>query len=404
MLTFLHTADWHLGQNFHGHDRQAEHRAFLDWLLSIIDEEDIDALLIAGDIFDVVNPSIEAQRLLFDFITRAHTQRPSMDIVMIAGNHDSAARIELPAPLLAGLNTHALGQLHSLDPGDLNRLLVPLTNADGEREALCVALPFLRPSDVTGRGLSDYQAGMAHAHQAVFDHAKEATQPGEAVIAMGHAHVRGAAVSEHSERPIVLGGEESISAALYPDSLAYVALGHLHKPQRVNANVAMRYSGSPIALDMSERHYPRQVVIGHIDQGTLRETRSRPIPDHTSLHRIGPACLSEVLAELAALPDTVDGPPPWLDVHVELDAPHVALRGDIDTHLAGKPYRLVAIQTRYHGDAQRDIAPAPRLEDLTPEALFTTHWERAYGAPPEEDVLTDFRALAQSVHDDEAAL
>src|SRR5699024_3047375 len=153
MMKIVHTADWHLGQTFHGQERHAEHRAFLDWLLDTLASQEADALLVAGDIFDVVNPSLRAQELLVDFIVSAHERLPQLDIVLIAGNHDSGNRIELPAPLMRRLRTHALGRVCWLDDGSLDteRLLVPLSDASGAIRAWCLALPFLRPAEVTGR-------------------------------------------------------------------------------------------------------------------------------------------------------------------------------------------------------------------------------------------------------------
>src|SRR5690554_4702664 len=209
-----------------------------------------DALLVAGDIFDVVNPSLAAQELLYDFIVAAHERLPTLDMVLIAGNHDSGNRVELPAPLMRRLRTHALGRVSWLDDGrlDAERLLVPLTDAAGETRAWCLALPFLRPAEVTGAALvahdaenepgdtppgdqapNDYVAGISQVHRQLVEAALQRREPGQALVAMSHAHLHGAAVSEASERPIVIGGEESISAALFPAEIAYVALGHLHR-------------------------------------------------------------------------------------------------------------------------------------------------------------------------------
>ncbi len=255
-MKLIHTADWHLGQSFHGQERHAEHRAFLDWLLDTLVERRADALLVAGDLFDVVNPSLRAQELLYDFIVSAHQRLPRLDIVLIAGNHDSGNRIELPAPLMKRLRTHALGRVNWLDDGrlDAERLLVPLTDSDGETRAWCLALPFLRPAEVTGTGpgdaaddgdcRNDYVAGIERVHRQLIDAARDKRQPGQALVAMSHAHLHGAAVSEASERPIVIGGEESISASLFPAEIAYVALGHLHRAQQVG-EARIRYSGSP---------------------------------------------------------------------------------------------------------------------------------------------------------------
>ncbi|HYQ37631.1 MAG TPA: exonuclease subunit SbcD, partial [Pseudomonas sp.] len=119
-MRLIHTSDWHLGQTLHGQDRDFEHAAFLAWLLDTLVAQRADALLIAGDVFDTVNPPLKAQERLYDFIVEAHRRLPQLDIVMIAGNHDSGGRIELPAPLMRRLNAHALGRVGWLDDGNLD--------------------------------------------------------------------------------------------------------------------------------------------------------------------------------------------------------------------------------------------------------------------------------------------
>lgn len=133
-MRLFHTSDWHLGQNLHGQERDFEHACFLEWLLGQLKAQRPDVLLIAGDIFDTVNPPLKAQERLYDFIISAHEQQPTLTIVMIAGNHDSGSRIELPAPLMRRLRTHALGRVLWLDDGqlDADRLLIPLPNAKGK--------------------------------------------------------------------------------------------------------------------------------------------------------------------------------------------------------------------------------------------------------------------------------
>ncbi|MDY7116843.1 exonuclease SbcCD subunit D C-terminal domain-containing protein [Halomonas sp. SSL-5] len=410
MLTLIHTADWHLGQSFHGQERHAEHRAFLAWLLDTLAERQADALLVAGDIFDVVNPSLRAQELLYDFIVSAHERLPHLDIVLIAGNHDSGNRIELPAPLMRRLRTHALGRVSWLDDGrlDAERLLVPLTDAAGETRAWCLALPFLRPAEVTGAALAggddapnDYVAGIGRVHRQLVEAALARREPGQALVAMSHAHLHGAAVSEASERPIVIGGEESISAALFPPAIAYVALGHLHRAQQVG-EARIRYSGSPLPLDFSEVAYPHQVVEVTLDGESLVEATAIPVPRPVAMHRIGPAPLETVLAEVATLEDDPEQPRdqwPWLEVRVELDAPIPDLRARVDAALAGKALRLLRLERRLprvdgdHGQARVD------LETLGPRKLFERTWEGRWGEPPDDEVLADFDRLRQEVLD-----
>ncbi|MDW7748322.1 exonuclease SbcCD subunit D [Halomonas sp.] len=410
-MKLIHTADWHLGQSFHGQERHAEHRAFLAWLLDTLVERQADALLVAGDIFDVVNPSLRAQELLYDFIVSAHERLPGLDIVLIAGNHDSGNRIELPAPLMRRLRTHALGRVRWLDDGrlDAEHLLVPLSDEAGETRAWCLALPFLRPAEVTGASLAseatdeqapnDYVSGISRVHEQLIEAARARRRPGQALVAMSHAHLHGAAVSEASERPIVIGGEESISAALFPDDIAYVALGHLHRAQQVG-EARIRYSGSPLPLDFSEVAYPHQVVEVTLDGEALSATEAIPVPRPVAMQRIGPAPLDEVLAELEALEDDpalVRERWPWLEVRVELDAPIPDLRARVEAALEGKALRLLRLERRLPR-VEGEATPARvDLETLGPRKLFERTWAARWGQPPDEDVLADFDRLRQEV-------
>ncbi|MDN3525953.1 exonuclease SbcCD subunit D C-terminal domain-containing protein [Halomonas sabkhae] len=404
MLRLIHTADWHLGQSFHGQERHTEHRAFLDWLLETLVERDADALLVAGDIFDVVNPSLRAQELLYDFIVNAHERLPQLDIVLIAGNHDSGNRIELPAPLMRRLRTHALGRVAWRDDGELDadHLLVPLHDKSGETQAWCLALPFLRPAEVTGGEARDYVVGISQVHQALIDAARQRRQAGQALIAMSHAHLHGATVSEASERPIVIGGEESIPATLFPADIAYVALGHLHRAQQVG-EARIRYSGSPLPLDFSEVGYPHQVVEVALEGEQLAGFESVPIPRAVAMHRLGPAALDEVLDELAALEDDPKLPRehwPWLEVSVQLDAPVPDLRARLDAALEGRALRLLRL-TRHLPDTTGDAATQRvDLESLGPRKLFERTWQNRWDTPPDDDVLADFDRLHQEVLDD----
>lgn len=428
-MKLIHTADWHLGQRFHGQSRHNEHRDFLDWLLETLSERQPDALLIAGDIFDVINPSMAAQALLYDFLIKAHERLPQLTIVMIAGNHDSGTRVELPAPLLRRLNTHALGRIFWHDSGepDVDRLIVPLPDSHGTIRAWCLALPFLRPAEVTGgfgdavspetsqasetepRPVGDsYVRGMVRVHEALFEAGIQKRASGQALIAMSHAHLHGASVSEHSERPIVIGGEESLSASLFPADVAYVALGHLHKPQRVGSD-HIRYSGSPLAMDFSETHYPHQVLEVTLEGEHVNEVTSLLIPRSVAMHRVGPLPLDDVLDALAGADfsdDTQTDLPrdqwPWLDVRVILDAPRVDLRPLIEQALRNKAVRLVSITTRM----ARPPAPeqmGESLDALGPAELFVRTWAREYGDAPPDEVMQDVQVLLQTLHDDESS-
>jgi len=407
-LRLFHTSDWHLGQNLHGQERDFEHACFLEWLLRQLKHEQPDALLIAGDIFDTVNPPVKAQERLYDFIVSAHEQQPGLSIVMIAGNHDSGSRIELPAPLMRRLRAHALGRVLWLDDGQLDagRLLLPLTDASGKVAAWCLALPFLRPAEVTGRHLGeDYLKGIAQVHEWLIAAAEERRQPGQALIAVSHAHMAGGAVSEDSERSLVIGNAEALPASLFGPQISYVALGHLHKPQKVNGEDRIRYSGSPIPLSFSEIDYKHQILDIRLDGEQLLSVEPRLIPRAVNLQRLGPAPLGEILAQLGALPDidllAEEQRQPWLEVRIRLDEPQPDLRQQVENALQGKAVRLVRIAAEYAGSASGDgedgMAGLIELDQLSPEELFRRAWRDAYANEADEQTLKDFALLLQDV-------
>ena len=409
-MRLFHTSDWHLGQSLHGQERDFEHACFLEWLLGQLQLRQPDALLIAGDVFDTVNPPVKAQERLYDFIVKAHEQQPRLDIVMIAGNHDSGSRIELPAALMRRLRTHALGRVHWLDEGrlDSERLLIPLTNARGKVSAWCLALPFLRPAEVTGPLLGDdYLKGIAQVHQQLIAAALDKRKPGQALVAISHAHMAGGAVSEDSERSLIIGNAEALPAKLFDRAISYVALGHLHKPQRVNREDRIRYSGSPIPLSFAEIGYPHQVLEIELDGAELASIEPRLVPRAVALQRFGPAPLEELLVELAALPepDLLEDPlrQPWLEVRVRLDKPQPDLRQQLEAALQGKAVRLVRISAEYAAGNGRDDDGSGLVElgQLSPQDLFSRAWEQAYGSAVDEQVLSDFALLLQDVQNEE---
>src|SRR5688572_7407237 len=148
-MRLLHTSDWHLGHTLYDTSREAEHAAFLEWLLDTLEAHKVDALLVAGDIFDTANPSAEAQASWYRFVAQARIRCPKLDVVVIGGNHDSAARLDAPDPLFAALDVRVVGGLPKARGSvDLERLLVPLKNAQGKVGAWVAAVPYLRPADL----------------------------------------------------------------------------------------------------------------------------------------------------------------------------------------------------------------------------------------------------------------
>ena len=412
-MRLLHTSDWHLGQTLHTFERGYEHQCFLDWLVDTLVREDIDALLIAGDIFDNSNPSAAAQRQLYRFLQQARARAPQLDIVVIAGNHDSPGRLEAPGPLLEAHGTVVIGHVARNDDGeiDLDRLLVPLHGKDGTVQAWVLAVPFLRPGDVprslpaqqTDDGsapVDPYLHGITALYRQVHALAQAKRQPGQAIVAMGHCHMVDGQSSLESERRIVIGGTEALPAAMFDDAIAYAALGHLHLAQRVGKQEHLRYSGSPLPLSFAEVGYTHQVLRVDLANGRATEITPLPVPRAVPLLRIPatPAPLKEVLAALVMLdlPDLPAHAQPFLEVRVLLDAPEPGLRAQVEAALIGKPVRLAKIEPTRKVAARHDadaVLTLDQLAKMQPDDIFRRLYKQKYDAEAPHEQLTAFAEL-----------
>jgi len=403
-MRLLHTSDWHLGQTLHNYDRTYEHQCFLDWLLDTIVSEEADALLIAGDIFDNANPSSAAQRQLYGFLQRAKARTPHLQIVVIAGNHDSPGRLEAPGPLLEAHGTTVIGNVVRGRDGaiDLERLLVPLKDRAGNIQAWCLGIPFLRPGDVPrveGEG-DAYLNGIAALYQQAFALARERRGAGQAILAMGHCHMVDGQASQDSERRIVIGGTEALPASMFAPDIAYAALGHLHLAQRVGKKEHLRYCGSPLPLSFAEVGYQHQVLRIDLEGEVAREVTPIHVPRAVELLRVPPkpAPLAEVMAALEALeldPELPAACHPYLEVRVLLDGPEPGLRAQVEAAIAGKPLRLAKIEpTRKSvaGEAAEALT-LDQLAQLQPDDIFKRLWQARYGEDAPDDQLSAFSEL-----------
>jgi exonuclease SbcD len=410
-MRLLHTSDWHLGQTLHNFDRIHEHQRFLDWLLETIAAEQVDALLIAGDIFDNSNPSAASQRQLYRFLQQARARSPQLDIVVIAGNHDSPGRLEAPGPLLEAHGTRVVGHVVRDAAGeiDLERLVVPLTGRDGKVKAWCVAIPFLRPGDVPrveleatddGTPVDAYLSGIALLYQQAYALARTRCANGEAILAMGHCHMVGGDASPDSERRILIGGTEALPSSMFDPGVAYVALGHLHLAQKVGKQEHLRYCGSPLPLSFAEIGYRHQVLRIDLDGDKAKEIVPLHVPRAVELLRVPaqPAPLTQVIAELVGL-DLPDAPlheQPYLEVRVLLDGPEPSLRAQVEAALEGKPVRLAKIEPTRKVVTAAGIDAALSLDQLAqlqPDDIFRRLWQQRFGDDAPADQLAAFAEL-----------
>jgi exonuclease SbcD len=406
-MRILHTADWHIGQTLNGWTREHEHRAFLNTLCDVIKAERIDVLLVAGDVFDGINPSGEAQRLLYTAIAGFLQANPRLQIVLTAGNHDPAQRLEAPEAVLNALGVHVLGTLRRSALGvDMDRHLIALHDAAGAPRAYVLAVPFLRQADLPGLqlgaegGAEPAVTAAARALHLAMTEASVTRAGGLPILAMGHLTCSGGLESEGAERRILIGGEHAVPPDIFPPALSYVALGHLHRPQSLDGG-RVRYSGSPFPLSAAEIAYDHGVTLLDLDQGF--SPRHIPLPRPVAMHRLparGSAPLAEVAAGLAALTLPADAPrdaQPFVYLSLLADRPAPQLAAEVEALIEGQPFRLAGLSITRADAIGVAAVPPPSLADTLPEDLFRTAYVQAHRLEPDPAHLAAFRDALSEV-------
>lgn len=411
-MKIIHTADWHLGNVFHAHSRVEEHRHFLNWLVGQIRETRPDALLITGDVFDTANPSAVAEELLYNFLLNATTVAPGLQVVITAGNHDSASRFEAPAALLKTHNVYVRATIHYTPEGepDFPYYVLPLASLrTGRAACTVVAVPYLRSTDYpptlsTEEGLR-YFIGEIHK-------ARRKGPFGELpTIVAAHFYATGSQVAagEHSER-IVVGGADQVGIDAAGRGVSYVALGHIHRSQRVGDHA--RYAGSPIALSFSEKTYKRGVDLIDIDDegGTdVQRLDYEPLRALLTLPEGGQGgSPAELLRAVDALPrrrkDDDGADWPYIEIQLRETQPEPAFLNDITRALADKAAHFCRIQRLVPERTDAPDAEAEHLvaaEQLDPLDLARQRFKALYDAEMPEPMVERFNEALRQVLDEE---
>lgn len=372
-MKIIHTSDWHLGQNFFTKSRKNEHQAFLDWLLKQIDENEIDALIVAGDIFDTGSPPSYARELYNRFVV-AISQR-QCTLIVLGGNHDSVSTLKESKALLACLHTYVIANTED----DIKQQLIELKNRDGHIGALLCAVPFVRPRDVLtsqagesgiekrqalGEAISShyhllYQAAMRHREQ------QQLTVP---IITTGHLAALGVSVST-SVRDIYIGSLDGFSADGFPPA-DYIALGHIHRPQIVAKSEHIRYSGSPIPLSFDELKHAKQVVVVEFTADKCEKITTIEVPRFQPMESLK-GNLEQIASQLLAFKDH-DGPNPvWLHIEVQVQDYLSDLQTRIQALTENLPVEVLQLQ-RARGKKNSSLSQQAQetLAELTPNDVF----------------------------------
>lgn len=271
-LTILHTSDWHLGRRLYGRLRYEEFESFLHWLQDTISAQKVDILIVAGDIFDTMTPSNKAQALYYEFLGKV-SRSCCQHVVIVAGNHDSPTFLDAPSNVLKFLNVHVIGTACD----DLEDEVLVLGDDDNNPHCIIAAVPYLRDRDVrsssAGESADSKDANVIKGIRAHYDEVAAIAREQQAklievhqrhipIIATGHLFAAGGKTTEDDGvRELYVGSLGKISADMFNDGFDYVALGHLHVPQRVGGRESIRYSGSPIAMGFGEAKQQKQVLL-----------------------------------------------------------------------------------------------------------------------------------------------
>ena len=373
-MRILHTSDWHLGQHFMGRTRQAEHRAWCDWLVQTVIEQQADALIIAGDIFDTGTPPSYAREQYNRFVVQM--QDSGCQLVILAGNHDSVAMLNESKDLLAQLNTHVISSVAA----DLNQQVLQLKQRNGEIGAIVCAIPYIRPRDVqrsqAGQSAEEKQSDL---QQAIAEHYAQLFAKAEAlrdslnlnvpIIGTGHLTTVGVSLTE-SVREIYVGSLTAFPTDAFP-AFDYLALGHIHRPQKVAGLEHIRYSGSPIALSFDEGRQQKQLLCVDLDSNGLQSVEVLPIPCFQRLLSLS-GSLAELEQQFAELAHELDqNAVTWLEIQVRADEYYSDLEERVSELCAQLPVEVLRVR-RVRGTTVAGLSAQSGevLSELTPNEVF----------------------------------
>ncbi|WP_111638937.1 exonuclease subunit SbcD [Marinomonas shanghaiensis] len=384
-MKILHTSDWHLGQHFMGKSRRDEHKAFIDWLLALVDKESIDAVIIAGDVFDTGSPPSYAREMYHQLVLDMKARQ--CQLVIVAGNHDSVSMLNESKSLLAYLDTQVASQANL---EEIDSHVIALKNKEGDVAAWVCAVPYLRPKDVmhsvAGQSEQEKKLGLLQMigdfYQRVYDAACEKNKSLKTpvpIIGTGHLTAVGGQVSE-SVRDLYVGTLEALPTSVFP-AFDYLALGHIHRAQPISKNGRFRYSGSPIPLSFDELGRDKTVVI--VDTDLLAEDAfvddlfAEPadplqlvsIPNFQPMASLK-GNLKEVIKQIAALELAADKTL-WLEVTVIADEYLSDVHKRVLEAIDDKPIELLRVMRRSTVEKKNEGFEARKtLSELTVGDVF----------------------------------
>jgi exonuclease SbcD len=386
-MKILHTSDWHLGRALYGRKRYDEYEAFLEWLAALLETEDIDVLLVAGDVFDSSTPSNRAQEIYYRFLCRVAAS-PRRHVIITAGNHDSPTFLNAPRDLLKFLNIHVVGSACTSPEDEV----IGIAGPGGEPRLIVCAIPYLRDRDIrtaeAGESAEDKERkiieGIRTHYRTVYDAAREQcarlVKP-VPIVAMGHLYTAGGqTVDGDGVRELYIGALLHVGTDVFPECIDYLALGHLHVPQTVGGSDFIRYCGSPLPIGFGEASQEKSVVlVAFFDEAPSVVTIAVPrFRDLKTLRGDEQTIIRDIDGLKAR------GSHAWLEVIYEGDEIAGDLRMRLDEAVAGSGLEILLV--RNNRTLERTLSgmdTAESLDDLDVTEVFVRCLE-AHGVPEEQ--------------------
>jgi exonuclease SbcD len=371
-MRILHTADWHLGATLEECSREADHRHFLGWLRDTLVAENVELLIVAGDVFDSSAPSAEAQGLYYRFL-HSLSGTPLRQVVVVGGNHDSASRLDAPRDLLAAFGVHVVGGIED-SPG---RCLCPVTDDSGRVLAVVAAVPFANEWRLGFRGREGSEdeqrealGGPFRAFYAGLADAALERWPGVPLLATGHLAAVGSSRDDAPQEIHLIGTLGGLPVSIFDPRFAYVALGHIHRACQVGATRAW-YCGSPIALNVKEGRTPRAVNLVELAPDGSVEVSRLEVPGTRRVIECA-GSFEEVEASLRAL-RWEEALPPMVKVDLKVESYTVGLEEACRRFVEGlepRPLLVGLVQTQDRRNRPEGAPEPARLADLEPREVF----------------------------------
>jgi len=406
-MKILHTSDWHLGRALYGRKRYDEYEAFLNWLAELIESEGIDVLLVAGDVFDNSTPSNHAQELYYRFLCRLAAS-PNRHVVITAGNHDSPSFLSAPQELLKFLNIHVVGCASEAP----EREVIVIAGPDQEPLLLVCAVPYLRDRDIrtaeAGESIADKERkiieGIRVHYRLVYEVAEEKRSrliKPVPIVAMGHLYAAGGqTVDGDGVRELYVGSLLHVGTDIFPESIDYLALGHLHIPQTVGGSDFIRYSGSPLPIGFGEGQQSKSVVIVDFSEAAPK-IANIPVPSFRELKTLA-GDWQTIARQIDNL--KFQGSKAWLEIIYEGDSIAGDLRTRLDEAVAGSGLEILPVR---NNRVLELVLGAAKTEETLEDLDVTDVFQRCLAAHciPEEQcpaLLSAYQEIIVSLNEADA--